>query len=97
MQVDHVMWYAFLAMKMMSVGHTSEAQKERTMVIYAMWTNMPINVGKLIFSQIYLSINKSIMALFFLMIITGLCARTEVFFNEDDEWLHLMKALDYTT
>lgn len=77
----------------MHVGHTSVVQKERATMVYAPVTNISFNVGKLIFSQIKLSINNSDLTLYFPMIITALCARAGVKFHEDSEWLQLMKAI----
>lgn len=63
-------------------------------MVYAFMTNMPINVGKLIFSQINLSINNSNLALYFSTIITKLCIRAGVVFYGDDEWLQTIKLID---
>lgn len=81
------MWHAFLCRRIMSVGHTSEVQKDRTVVVYALITNIPINMGKLIFSQLSSRINNNNMGMFFLKIITELCAAAKVVYEEDDECL----------
>lgn len=91
--MDAALWYAFLAKHMMPVGHTNDVPKKRTVVVYALMTEMPINVGKLIFFQINLIINNSNLALYFSTIITELCARARVVFHDDDEWLQPMKPI----
>lgn len=64
--------------KMISVGHMSEVQKERAIVVHSLMTNIPMNVGKLIFSQINLSVSNINVALYFPIIITELCANAGV-------------------
>lgn len=69
-RLNPTLWYDFLSKRLFSVSHISEVQKEMVVVLYALVNNIPIYVGKLIFSQIKLSINNSIIALFFHTIIT---------------------------
>lgn len=83
-----------LTKRLMLVGHTSDVQRDMTVVLYALMTEMIIDVGKLIFSQLSLSIHNSNLALYFPTIVTKLCARTGVIFQDDNEWLQSMKAID---
>lgn len=85
--VNTSLCYDFLTKSMMPVGHISVVQRERSVVLYALKTRMPINVRKLIFFQLTLSIHNSNLVLYFPSIITKLCARAEVVFHDDDEWL----------
>lgn len=50
--------------------------------------------GKLIYSQIQLIINNINLALYFLTIITELCAKDGFEFHDYDELLQQMKAID---
>lgn len=54
---------------------------------------IPIIVGKLIFSQIHLSFNNNL-DLYFPIIINELCIQAGVEFHDDDEWLQPMKPVD---
>lgn len=83
-----------MAKRMMSMGHTSDFQIEWTFLLYALMTYMPINMGNSIFSQLSLSVNNRNPVFYFSIIITYLCARAGVLFNDDDEWMQPMKLID---
>lgn len=87
-------WYAFLARRLMPVGHTSDVQRESAVVLYALYTGMPIDVGKLIFGQLTMSIHNASLALYFPTIVTELCARAGVHAVDEDELLPPMRAID---
>lgn len=87
-------WYAFLSKRLMPVSHTSDVQKERAVGLFALLRGIPINVGKLIFTQIMMSIHHVQIGLFFPTVISDLCARAGVVFRDDDEWLPPMRAID---
>lgn len=57
--MDTTMWNAFICQIIIPVMHKSELKKERAAVVYALIKNISINIGKLIFSQLSLSINNS--------------------------------------
>lgn len=86
--------YAFLCKILMLVGHTSKVKKDRAALVYALMTSIPINVGKLIFSQLSLSFHNSNVALYFPTIITEFYAAAGVVFQYNDERLQPMKPLD---
>lgn len=65
--------------------HTSDVQHERAVVLYAIDIGMTIDVGKLIFSQLILSIHNSNLAFYFPMLVTDLCRRAGVLVQDDDE------------
>lgn len=79
------MWYFFVTRRMMPVGHTSEVHRDRAVLFYALQQHIPIDVGKLIFSQLSLSINNHNLALYFPSIITELCLAAGVVEGTDDE------------
>lgn len=87
------LWYQFVSMLLMTVLHKNEVQKKMAVLLYAIKEDIPINVGKLIASQIQLSIHTSHIALFFPSIISELCAQASVLFRDDEEWLQPMRAI----
>ncbi|XP_073034928.1 uncharacterized protein [Primulina eburnea] len=93
LKADNALWYLFLARRMMPVSHKSEVQKERAVVLYAISQGYPINVGKLINSQILISVNNRHIGLFFPCLISELCAMAGVVFRDDEEWLQPMKPI----
>ncbi|XP_073060025.1 uncharacterized protein [Primulina eburnea] len=94
LKVEAALWYAFLSKRLMPVGHTSDVQRDRAVVLYAIYTGMPIDVGKLIFGQLTICINCNNLAFYFPTIVTELCARAGVIFAHDDEWLPPLRAID---
>ncbi|XP_073039013.1 uncharacterized protein [Primulina eburnea] len=94
LKVEAALWYAFLSKRLMPVGHTSDVQRDRAVVLYAIYTGMPIYVGKLIFGQLNICINCNNLAFYFPTIVTELCARAGVIFADDDEWLPPLRAID---
>lgn len=52
LKVKVVLWYVFISKRMMPVGHTNNVQRERALVLYAIFTGLTIDVGKLIFGQL---------------------------------------------
>ncbi|XP_073016954.1 uncharacterized protein [Primulina eburnea] len=94
LKVEAALWYAFLSKRLMPVGHTSDVQRDRAVVLYAIYTGMPIDVGKLIFGQLTICINCNNLAFYFPTIVTELCARAGVIFADDDEWLPPLRAID---
>ncbi|XP_073045904.1 uncharacterized protein [Primulina eburnea] len=94
LKVEAALWYAFLSKRLMPVGHTSDVQRDRAVVLYAIYTGMPIDVGKLIFGQLTICINCNNLAFYFPTIVTELCARAGVIFAHDDEWLPPLRSID---
>lgn len=91
------MWYYFVARRMMPVGHTSEVHRDRAVLLYALQQHIPIDVGKLIVSQLSLSINNHNISMYFPSMITALCTAMGVEAGEDDEWLHPTRPIDDNT
>lgn len=73
LKLESSLWYDFQVKCMMSVSHTSDVQKEMVIYVYALMQDIPIGVGKLLFSKIQMCINSDHIALFFPTIITELC------------------------
>ncbi|GMN72950.1 hypothetical protein TIFTF001_055299, partial [Ficus carica] len=87
-------WHQFVCARLMPVWHVSHITKDRAILLFAIFTNKSIDVGRVIYHQIMQSVRNSTFGLYFPSLITDLCKRAEVTWEGHEIWEGPRHAID---
>ncbi|PIN20991.1 hypothetical protein CDL12_06325 [Handroanthus impetiginosus] len=81
-------WLRFISARLLPSSHTSEVMRERVVMIYAILTDVPFDIGRFLHRSIIKSAMGGLtMSLYHPSLITELCARVGLERQPDDELL----------
>ena len=70
----------------MPVLHVSHITKDRAILLFAIFTNKSIDVGRVLYHQIMQSVRNPTLGLYFPSLITDLCKQAEVIWEGHEIW-----------
>lgn len=80
-------WYHFLKSRLMPSTHLQTVSRDRAILLYCIVTGLKFNVGRIIYEEICGCAQKSSGYLWFPSLVSQMCKRSRVGFNDNEETL----------